>query len=159
MVTSIGLGEIIPRFVIGKSASQRCLKHICNFSCRYRSQNKAWMDGTLFEEWLHELDHKFEMQGRKVTMIDDNNYPSRSFRSESYHYHIGVFIFVVIVEWNYTLFFSALLEDSLFWSYFPHFRVSEQRLEDSSMTLFFSGTFPLPSICAAPRGLSDDAFF
>ena len=30
------------------------------------------MDGTLFEEWLHELDRKFEMQGRKVVMIVDN---------------------------------------------------------------------------------------
>ena len=29
------------------------------------------MDGTLFEEWLHELDHKFEMQGKKVAMIVD----------------------------------------------------------------------------------------
>ena len=26
------------------------------------------MDGTLFEEWLHELDCKFKMQGRKVVM-------------------------------------------------------------------------------------------
>ena len=86
MVTSIGLGEKIPMFVIGKSASQRCFKHVRNFSCRYRSQNKAWMDGTLFEEWLHELGHKFEMQGRKVVMIDDNNCPSRSFRTESYQF-------------------------------------------------------------------------
>ena len=26
------------------------------------------MDGTLFDEWLHELDCKFKMQGRKVVM-------------------------------------------------------------------------------------------
>ena len=30
------------------------------------------MDGTLFEEWFHELHRKFEMQGRKVVMIVDN---------------------------------------------------------------------------------------
>ena len=30
------------------------------------------MDGTLFEEWLHDLDLKFEMQGRNVVMIVDN---------------------------------------------------------------------------------------
>ena len=30
------------------------------------------MDGTLFEEWLHELNRKFEMQGRNVAMIVDN---------------------------------------------------------------------------------------
>ena len=35
------------------------------------------MDGTLwneewFEEWLHELDRKIEMQGKKVVMIVNN---------------------------------------------------------------------------------------
>ena len=30
------------------------------------------MDGILFEEWLHELHRKFEMQGRKVVLIVDN---------------------------------------------------------------------------------------
>ena len=30
------------------------------------------MDGTIFEEWLHELDRKFEMQGKKIVMIVDN---------------------------------------------------------------------------------------
>ena len=30
------------------------------------------MDRTLFEEWLHELHRKFEMQVRKVVMIVDN---------------------------------------------------------------------------------------
>ena len=33
------------------------------------------MDGTLFEEWLHELVGKFKMQGRKAVMIV-NNYPA-----------------------------------------------------------------------------------
>ena len=31
-----------------------------------------WIDGTLLEEWLHKLDRKFEMQGKKVVMIVDN---------------------------------------------------------------------------------------
>ena len=30
---------------------------------------KAWMDGALFEEWLRELDRKFELQGRRIVMI------------------------------------------------------------------------------------------
>ena len=30
------------------------------------------MDGTFFEEWLHELDRKFGMQGRMIVMIVDN---------------------------------------------------------------------------------------
>ena len=33
------------------------------------------MNGTLFEEWLHELDRKIEMQGRKAFTIVDN-YPA-----------------------------------------------------------------------------------
>ena len=31
---------------------------------------KESMDGTLFEEWLHALNHKFEMQGKKVMIVD-----------------------------------------------------------------------------------------
>ena len=59
-------------FVIEKSASPRSFKHVHNLPCRYRSQKKAWMDWTLFEEWLHEPDRRFEMQGRKVVMIVNN---------------------------------------------------------------------------------------
>ena len=72
MTASNALGEKIPMFYIGKSANRGCFKHFRNPTCRYRSQKKAWMDGTLFEEWLHELHRKFEMLGRKVVMIVDN---------------------------------------------------------------------------------------
>ena len=72
MAASNALGEKIAVFVIGKSASPRCFKHGRNLPCRYPSQKKAWMDGTLFEEWLYELDRKFEIQGLKVVMIVDN---------------------------------------------------------------------------------------
>ena len=72
MAASNALGEKILMLVIGKSASPRCFKHVRNLLCRCRSQKRAWMDGTLFEEWLHELDRKFKMQQRKVVMIVDN---------------------------------------------------------------------------------------
>ena len=72
MAVSNTLGEKILMFVIGKSACPRCFKHVRNLPCRYQSQKKAWMNGTLFEEWLHELNRKFEMQGRKVVMNVDN---------------------------------------------------------------------------------------
>ena len=72
MAASNALDEKIPMFVIGKSASPRYFKHVPNLPCRYGSQKKVWMDGTLFEEWLRELDRTFEMQGRKVVMIVDN---------------------------------------------------------------------------------------
>ena len=75
MAVSNALGEKIPKFVIGKSASPRSFKHVRNLPCRYRSQRKAWMDRTLFDGWFHELDRKFEMQGRKIVMIFDN-YPA-----------------------------------------------------------------------------------
>ena len=33
---------------------------------------KSWMDRDLFEEWVRELDKKFEQQNRKVVLIIDN---------------------------------------------------------------------------------------
>ena len=72
MAVSNTLGEKVPMFMMGNSASSRFFKDICNLTCRYRSQKKAWIDGTLFVEWLHQLNHKFQMQGRKIVMIADN---------------------------------------------------------------------------------------
>ena len=43
--------------------------------CRYRNQQKIWMDGKLFEEWLRELDKKFAFEGRNVAFVIDN-YPA-----------------------------------------------------------------------------------
>ena len=63
MAASNTLDEKIPMFVIGKSASQRYFKHVRNLPCRYGSQKKAWMDGTLFEEWLRELDRNARKKG------------------------------------------------------------------------------------------------
>ena len=86
MAASNSLNEKIPMFVIGKSANwkisnSRCFKHnVRNLPCRYQSQKKAWMDGTLFEEWLCELDRKFKMLGKKIVMII-NNCPAHPERS------------------------------------------------------------------------------
>ena len=54
------VGDKLPMLVIGKSKKPRCFKGVRNFPCRYRSQKKSWMDGTLFEEWVREQDRKFE---------------------------------------------------------------------------------------------------
>ena len=72
MAASNALGEKILMFLIGKSTNPRGFKHVSNLPCRYWSQKKAWMDGTLFEERLRKLDREFEMQGRKIVMIVDN---------------------------------------------------------------------------------------
>ena len=71
MAASNALGEKIPMFVIRKCANPRCFKHARKLPCRYQSQKKAWMDRILFEEWLRELDRKFEMKQRKIVMIVD----------------------------------------------------------------------------------------
>ena len=65
-------GEKLPMFVIGKSAKPRCFKNVKNLPCRYRSQNKSWMDDNLFTEWVRQLNNKFVAEGRKITLIIDN---------------------------------------------------------------------------------------
>ena len=59
-------------FVIGKSKKPRCFNGVRNLPCRYRAQNKSWMDSKLFEEWVREQDRKFECEGRKVALVVDN---------------------------------------------------------------------------------------
>ena len=59
-------------FVIGKSAKPRCFKNVRNLPCLYRSQNKSWMDGNLFAEWVKQLDNKLVAEGRKIALIIDN---------------------------------------------------------------------------------------
>ena len=78
MAVSNALGEKILMFSIRKSASPRCFKHIHNLPCKYQSQKKAWMDGTLFQKWLHKLDHKFQMQGRNVMIVNCPAHPEVS---------------------------------------------------------------------------------
>ena len=52
------VGDKLPMFVIGKSKAPRCFKNVTSLPCRYRSQKKSWIDSTLFEEWVRELDMK-----------------------------------------------------------------------------------------------------
>ena len=59
-------------FVIGKSKSPRCFKGVKHLPCRYRNQNKSWMDSVLFEEWIREMDTKFTKEKKKVALIIDN---------------------------------------------------------------------------------------
>ena len=82
-------GEKLPMFIIGKSKSPRCFKNLKQLPCRYRGQKKSWMDSDLFEEWVRELDRKFEQQNRKVVLIIDNcpahdsSYSANGSRSDS----------------------------------------------------------------------------
>ena len=65
-------GEKLLIFVIGKSKKPRCFNGVRNLPCRYRAQNKSWMDSQLFEDWVREQDRKFEREGRKVALVVDN---------------------------------------------------------------------------------------
>ncbi len=72
LVGANAVGEKLPIFVIGKAAKPRCFAGIRNLPCRYRGQKKSWMDGLLFEDWVREIDRKFEADKRKVVLIVDN---------------------------------------------------------------------------------------
>ena len=72
MATSNALGDKIPMFVIGKSVKPRCFNGIKKKPCRYRAQKKSWKTSDLFEEWVRELDHKFQREDRKIALIVDN---------------------------------------------------------------------------------------
>ena len=65
-------GEKLPIFVIGKSESPRCFKNVKHLPCRYRSQNKSWMDSILFEEWVREIDQRFTTEGKKIALLVDS---------------------------------------------------------------------------------------
>ena len=66
------VGEKLPMFVISKSKTPRCFKNVTSLPCRYRPQQKSWMDSTLFEEWVREINRKFQRENRKIAMIIDN---------------------------------------------------------------------------------------
>ena len=51
MTAAIAMGHNLPMFVIGKAKNPRCLKNVKFLPCRYRNQQKIWMDGKLFEGW------------------------------------------------------------------------------------------------------------
>ena len=65
-------GEKLPMFVVGKSKTPRCFKNIKQLSCRYRNQEKSWMTGDLFGEWIRKLDSSLRAQDRKVVLLIDN---------------------------------------------------------------------------------------
>lgn len=62
--------------VIGKYANPRCFKHvnIVNLPITYRSNGKAWMLTTLFQEWLLDFDYQVGIKHNKqcVLLLLDN---------------------------------------------------------------------------------------
>ena len=72
MAAASAAGEKLPMFVIGKSVKPRCFKHVKSLPCRYLAQPESWMSSFLFDEWVKELDRKFEKEHRKIVLIVDN---------------------------------------------------------------------------------------
>ena len=72
LAAAIAAGSNLPMFVIGKAKKPRCFKNIKTLPCKYRAQKKSWMDSVLFDEWLRDLNEKFESDKRKVALIIDN---------------------------------------------------------------------------------------
>ena len=72
MAAGNAIGEKLLLFVIGKSKTPRCFKHIKNLPCKYKSQKKSWIDSQIFEESVHKLDQTFRMEGRKIALLIDN---------------------------------------------------------------------------------------
>ena len=72
MAAAIAVGEKLPMFVIGKSKKLRCFNWIRSLPCRSRHEEKSWMSGELFQEWVEELDNKFLAKKRKVAHVVDN---------------------------------------------------------------------------------------
>ena len=68
MAVRNAISERILMFIVEKSAKPRCFKHVRELLCRYIAQNKVWMNETIFEEWLHELDGRFKRRELKILM-------------------------------------------------------------------------------------------
>ena len=70
LTSANAIGEKLQLFVIGKFKSPRCFKNV-NLPRHYRSQKKSWMDGTLFEEWVYEIDLQFMKEGQNIVLLID----------------------------------------------------------------------------------------
>ena len=78
MAAASATGEKLPMFVIWKSKNPHCFKNVKHLPCEYKSQKKSWMNGEIFEEWVHKLDRKFRADDRKIALIIDNCPPHPS---------------------------------------------------------------------------------
>ncbi|KAK2555922.1 Tigger transposable element-derived protein 6 [Acropora cervicornis] len=63
-----------PLLVIGKYARPRCLRNtnMDLLPVEYKSQRNAWMDNTLYEPWLREIDRQMKGAKRNILLIVDN---------------------------------------------------------------------------------------
>ena len=67
-----GTHKLLP-LVIGKCENPRCFKNVKRKPCIYRSNTKAWMTTTIFNEYLKKLNSHFIQTNRKVLFFADNH--------------------------------------------------------------------------------------
>ncbi|CAI6367554.1 unnamed protein product [Macrosiphum euphorbiae] len=67
-------GEFEKPLVIGKAQKPRCFKNVdpTKFPIIWRANNKAWMTGSIMEDWLHTFNNKLKKQNRRVILFLDN---------------------------------------------------------------------------------------
>ena len=56
LATGNAYGGRLEMFLIGKSVKPRCFKGVKILPCQYGAQDKSWVSGELFKDWVHELD-------------------------------------------------------------------------------------------------------
>ena len=59
-------------FVIGKSKKPRCFNGLSALPVRYRANKSAWMNASLFGEWLKEWNEELRRKGEKALLLVDN---------------------------------------------------------------------------------------
>ncbi len=76
LYTNVDRSHKLPPLIIGKFAKPRCFKNIniSNLKMTYRSNPKAWMLTTLFQEWLQEFEYQVAQKynGQRVLLLLDN---------------------------------------------------------------------------------------
>lgn len=67
-------GDKLKPLVIGKAENPRCFRGLDKslLPVTYRSNKKAWMTSTLFQEWLDRLNAKMKIQKRSILLFVDN---------------------------------------------------------------------------------------
>ena len=79
-VNMTGTEKLTP-LVIGKAKKPRCFPKLRRhqkfhdpneIGCEWRHQKNAWMDSSIFTEWLSKLQYKFESEKREVLLLLDN---------------------------------------------------------------------------------------
>ena len=72
-VNATGMDKLKP-WVIGKAKRPRPLSHVNleRLPVHYRGNPKAWMNSTVFEEVLRDMDSYFRIQDKKILLLVDN---------------------------------------------------------------------------------------